>query len=131
MPARFSQQRILHIKFKSSETTQGCTLKKFDAYITSGKLVIKLDHITLTRRYEQITKYLHQTEVTCKTIQACSRIEAITGKEIKYLKSIMTQIQTIYRFPTNRRRGIVDSIDGGIGSIAKSLSVQWTQTMKN
>jgi len=29
----------------------------------------------------------------------------------------MTQIQTIYRSPTNRRRGLVN----GIGSIAKSL----------
>jgi len=54
------------------------------------KLVIKLDHTTFTRRYEQITKYLHQTEVICKTTQACGRIEAITGKEIKHLKSIMT-----------------------------------------
>jgi len=39
------------------------------------KLVIKLDHTTLTRRYEQITKYLYQTEVTCKT-QACGRIKS-------------------------------------------------------
>jgi len=81
------------------------------------KLVIKLDHTTLTRRYEQITKYLRQTEAVCKTTQACARIEAITRKEMKYLKSIMTQIQTIYRSPTNKRRGLVD----GIGSIAKSL----------
>jgi len=57
------------------------------------KLVIKLDHTTFTRRYEQITKYLHQIEVTCKTTQACTRIEAITEKEMKYLKNIMTQIQ--------------------------------------
>jgi len=71
-------------------------------------LVIKLNHTTFTRRHEQITKYLHQTEVTCKTTQVCGRIEAITGKEMKYLKSIMTQIQTIYRFPTNRRKVLVD-----------------------
>jgi len=66
------------------------------------KLAIKLDYTTLTRRYEHITKYLHQTEVTCKTTQACGRIEVITGKEINYLKNIMTQIRTIYRPPTNR-----------------------------
>jgi len=54
------------------------------------KLVIKLDHTTFTRRYEQIMKYLHQTEATCKTTQACARIEAITEKEMKYLKNIMT-----------------------------------------
>jgi len=36
---------------------------------------------------------------------------------MKYLKNIMTQIQTIYRSPTNRRRGLVN----GIGLIAKSL----------
>jgi len=81
------------------------------------KLVVKLDHTTLTQRYEQITKYLHQTEIICKTTQACDRIKAITGKEMKYLKNIMTQIQTIYRTSTNRRRGLID----GIGSIAKSL----------
>jgi len=51
------------------------------------KLVIKLDHTTFTQRYEQITKYLHQTEATCKT-RAYDRIEA--GKEMKYLKNIMT-----------------------------------------
>jgi len=38
------------------------------------------------------------------------------GNEI-FKKYNKTQIQTIYRSPTNRRRGLVD----GIGSIAKSL----------
>jgi len=56
-------------------------------------------------------------EATCKTTQACNRVEAITEKEMKYLKSIMTQIQTIYSSPTNRCRGLVN----GISSIAKSL----------
>jgi len=83
------------------------------------KLVIKLDLITLTRRYEQITKYLHQIEVTSNTNtnQACSNVKIITKKEAKYLKNIIAQIQTIYRPPINRRRRLIDEI----GSLAKSL----------
>lgn len=48
---------------------------------------------------------------------ACNNLDIIAKREAKYLKNVMTQIQTIYKPPTNRRRGLID----GIGSIAKTL----------
>ncbi|KAL6417482.1 hypothetical protein ACFW04_012710 [Cataglyphis niger] len=88
------------------------------------KLVIKLDLITLNNRYEQISTYLQETKKMCDTMKlqnhyhqdACSTLDIIAKREARYLKN-MTQIQTIFKPPTNRRRGLVD----GKGSIAKSL----------
>ncbi|KAL6419239.1 hypothetical protein ACFW04_013678 [Cataglyphis niger] len=48
---------------------------------------------------------------------ACSTLDIIAKREVRYLKNIMTQIQTIYKSSTNLRRGLIN----GIGSIAKSL----------
>jgi len=83
------------------------------------KLVIKLDLTTLTARYSQITRYLQKVKITCaeSQTQACGRIELVTRREAQYLKGMLTQIWTIYKPPTNRRRGLID----GIGSLAKSL----------
>ncbi|KAL6416562.1 hypothetical protein ACFW04_013354 [Cataglyphis niger] len=88
------------------------------------KLVIKLDLTTLNNRYEQISTYLQETKKMCDTMKlqnhyhqdACSTLDIIAKREARYLKN-MTQIQTIFKPPTNRRRGLVD----GKGSIAKSL----------
>jgi len=41
----------------------------------------------------------------------------VTQREAQYLKSMMSQIQTIYKSPTNRHREILNRI----GSLAKSL----------
>ncbi|KAL6419221.1 hypothetical protein ACFW04_014021 [Cataglyphis niger] len=88
-------------------------------------IVIKLDLTTLNKRYEQISNYLKETEKMCDTMRlqnhyhrdACSTLDIIAKREARYLKNIMTQIQTIYKLSTNRRRGLIN----GIGSIAKSL----------
>jgi len=50
-------------------------------------------------------------------MQACGNTEIITQREVQYQKEMMTQIRTIYKPPTNRRRGLID----GIGSLAKLL----------
>lgn len=89
------------------------------------KLVIRLDIAALNERHGQIVQYLQQTEKICDTMrlqshyhkEACINLDIIAKKEAKYLRRIMTQIQTIYKPNTNRRRGLID----GIGSIAKSL----------
>jgi len=83
------------------------------------KLMIKLDLTTLTTRYNQIMRYLQKAKVMCteSQTQACGNIELITQREAQYLKGMMAQIRTIYKPPTNRRRGLID----GIGSLAKSL----------
>ncbi|KAL6433643.1 hypothetical protein ACFW04_006623 [Cataglyphis niger] len=89
------------------------------------KLVIKLDLTTLNKRYEQISNYLKETEKMWDTMRlqnhyhrdACSTLDIIAKKKARYLKNIMTQIQTIYKSSTNLRRGLIN----GIGSIAKSL----------
>ncbi|KAL6419168.1 hypothetical protein ACFW04_014045 [Cataglyphis niger] len=88
------------------------------------KLVIKLDLTTLNNRYEQISNYLQEAETMCDTMKlqnhyhqdAYSTLDIIVKKEVRYLKN-MIQIQTIYKPPTNQRRGLIH----GIGSIAKSL----------
>jgi len=49
--------------------------------------------------------------------QACGNIEIVTQREIQYLRGIMSQIQTIYKPPTNRHRGLINGID----LLAKSL----------
>jgi len=83
------------------------------------KLVIKLDLTTLTTRYSQLSNYLKKAKVMCakSQTQACDSIELITQREAKYLQGMMAQLRTIYKPPTNRRRGLID----GIGSLAKSL----------
>jgi len=85
------------------------------------KLVIKLNLITLTTRYNQIMRYLQKAEVMYieSQTQACGNIEIITQREAQYLRGMMAQIRTItnkYKPPTNRRRRLID----GIG-LAKSL----------
>jgi len=76
------------------------------------KLVIKLDLTILTTRYNQIMKYLQKAKVMCieSQTQAYGNIEIITQREVQYLKEMMTQIRTIYKPPTNRRRGLIDGI---------------------
>jgi len=72
------------------------------------KLVIKLDLTALTARYSQIMRYLQKAKITCaeSQTQACGRIELVTRREVQYLKGMITQIRTIYKPPTNRRRGL-------------------------
>lgn len=89
------------------------------------KLVIKLDLEALTQRYEQLEEYIQQHQLKCETLKfhvqyqqdACTNFENITRREAKYLKSLMAQIRTVHKPPTNQRRGIIN----GIGSIAKTL----------
>ncbi|KMQ96322.1 env protein [Lasius niger] len=89
------------------------------------KLVIKLDLEALLQRYKQIEEYIQEQQLKCDTLKfhvqyqqdACTSFESIATREARYLKSIMTQIQTVYRSPTDRRRGLIN----GIGSIAKTL----------
>jgi len=83
------------------------------------KLVVKLDLTSLTTRYNQIMQYLKKAKIMCaeSQTQTCGNIGLITQREEQYLQNMMTQIRTIYKPPTNRRRGLID----GIGSLAKSL----------
>jgi len=57
-------------------------------------------------------KYLQKAKViyTESQTQACGNIEIVTQKEAQYLRGMMSQIQTIYKPPTNRRRGLIDGI---------------------
>jgi len=84
------------------------------------KLVVKLDLTSLTTRYNQIMQYMKKAKVMCaeSQTQTCGNIGLITQREEQYLQNMMTQIRTIYKPPTNRRRGLID----GIGSLAKSHS---------
>lgn len=72
-------------------------------------------------RHAQIKTYLIQTERICgittnqKTM--CSNSNNIEKRKLKYLDDIINQIDTLYKRPTNRRRGLID----GIGSISKIL----------
>lgn len=47
----------------------------------------------------------------------CTNLDSIAKKEAAYLQNIMAQINTIYKTPTNRRRGLID----GLGTVAKTL----------
>jgi len=62
-------------------------------------------------------RYLQKAKVMCTKSQACGNIEIVMQREPPYLRDMMSQIQTIYKSPTNRRRGLIN----GIGSVAKSL----------
>jgi len=83
------------------------------------KLMIKLNLTTLTARYSQIMRYLQKAKVMCaeSQTQACGNIELVTQRKTQHLKGMLAQIRTIYKLPTNRRKGLID----GIGSLAKSL----------
>lgn len=89
------------------------------------KLVIKINLEELTQRYGQIEEYVQQHQLKCDTLKfyeqnqedACISFESIAKRQAEYLKNLMTQIQTVYKPPINKRRGIIN----GIGSIAKTL----------
>jgi len=76
-------------------------------------------------KYEEITNYLIKTKTLCDTAKfpdedhknICSNLDNIIRKEAEYLKNLITQINVIYKTPTNKRRGLID----GVGKIVKAL----------
>jgi hypothetical protein len=65
---------------------------------------------------------MQQTETTCNTVKfqnhyredTCINLDNVAKREAEYLQNLITQINTIYKVPTN---GLID----GIGTIAKTL----------
>lgn len=84
--------------------------------------MIKLDVTTLSRRYEQIKNYTYGAKATCASgnvqyQEICTDLETITKRDLEYAGKLIRQISTIYKAPSNIRRGLIN----GIGSVAKSL----------
>jgi len=88
------------------------------------KLVIKLDITELNDRTWQINKYIEQTNEMCDSIRTetnikrtCDNLKNIINNDSNTLAKIITLINTLYKTPTNRRRGLTN----GIGSITPYL----------
>jgi len=87
------------------------------------KLVIKLDITTINIRYKRIKECIKETNDLCKEIYnktsetLCQNMNLIIEKNTDQLNYALKQINSIYKRPTNKRRGLIN----GIGNIAKTL----------
>ena len=85
------------------------------------KLVIRMDIASLVPRLDHITKNIERIDKTCRSmianVETCENLHEILEKKHSKTEHLIHTIQTIYKTPTNKRRGLID----GIGSIAKTL----------
>lgn len=86
-------------------------------------MVVKIDIAAINIRFKRIKENLQDTNDLCNEIynkttkQPCRNMNLIIEKSINQSTELIRQINTIYKKPTDKRRGLVD----GIGNIAKTL----------
>lgn len=86
-------------------------------------MVVKIDIAAINIRFKRIKENLQDTNNLCNEIynkttkQPCRNMNLIIEKSINQSTELTRQINTIYKKPTDKRRGLVD----GIGNIAKTL----------